>query len=368
MDKFDFISSFYAKEHDRESLVRGLDSLLITDDIYVKAIPFASDISPFDRLSDAHLRNRDVSIVYSTAEVTLFKLYYRFKQSDSPRKGFGRFFIVKHPSFANIYLIIALEQSIFYYKALLPLVESLYPRFILTFISHNKLRFLLNNFMKENSIASIKIIRASHRIRLDNGWTRKKVVPLISWPDMELEEAFEWVQQNNGWFQSLQFEANRDRSIFATISINRQGIVGTTSQFGNILSTLLMPICDIINANLKLFGNRSRRDIADKSARPLVIDFGFNKLEDPTDNEKFIRALRLFKSSSISVFHGNPYIHATVIDYFDGSTFDLWVLNQSQIIIVPQLKGSFFSIKRLVNHIFDTYAEGKIIDHVEANR
>jgi N-acetylmuramic acid 6-phosphate (MurNAc-6-P) etherase len=55
-----------------------------------------------------------------------------------------------------------------------------------------------------------------------------------------------------------------------------------------------------------------------------------------------------------------------VIDYYDGSTFDLWVLNPNQLVIVPQLKGSIPAIKRLINHIFDTYAEGTIRNYTGA--
>jgi hypothetical protein len=59
-------------------------------------------------------------------------------------------------------------------------------------------------------------------------------------------------------------------------------------------------------------------------------------------------------------------VHLSVIDYFDGSTFDLWVFDANQLIIVPQMKGSIPAIKRLVNHIFDTYAEGAIKDYQES--
>jgi hypothetical protein len=56
----------------------------------------------------------------------------------------------------------------------------------------------------------------------------------------------------------------------------------------------------------------------------------------------------------------------SVIDYFDGSAFDIWVLSSSQLVIVPQMKGTVPAIKRLVNHIFDSYAEGKIKDYKES--
>jgi hypothetical protein len=58
--------------------------------------------------------------------------------------------------------------------------------------------------------------------------------------------------------------------------------------------------------------------------------------------------------------HGNPYIFLTIIDYVDGSTFDIWVLKANELIIVPQLKSTVNSLKRVISHIFDRYAEGTI--------
>ena len=144
-----------------------------------------------------------------------------------------------------------------------------------TFITHKKLRKLLETFQIENRFSKLLITHASQRFRFNEEGKDEKIVPMVSWPKMDLGEAFNWVYQNNGWFQSL----------------------------------------------------------------------------------------RRLNKVSISVLHGNPYIHLSVIDYFDGSTFDLWVLNSRQLFIVPQMRGSVFSIKRLINHIFDSYTEGDIKDY-----
>jgi hypothetical protein len=72
--------------------------------------------------------------------------------------------------------------------------------------------------------------------------------------------------------------------------------------------------------------------------------------------------MRLLDKTSLSVVHSNPYLQLSVIDYIDGSTFELWVLSPRELIIVPQLKGTVAAIRRLVSHVFDNYAEGSIED------
>jgi hypothetical protein len=117
---------------------------------------------------------------------------------------------------------------------------------------------------------------------------------------------------------------------------------------------------------LNLFAHRSRKDNPNLDAKPLAISFPAGQFDDVGENAKFIRAMRTLKTASVSVLHGNPYIHLAVIDYFDGSTFDVWVLDPNSIIVVPQMYGSVGAIKRLVNHVFDTYAEGEVSEYAGA--
>ena len=228
-----------------------------------------------------------------------------------------------------------------------------------TFISHKKLKKLLETFQIENQFSNLIITYASLRSRLKD----KKIMPMVCWPKMDLNEAFNWVYDNNGWFQSLTFKAMRPDYAAAEISMTRQGVIRTNRMFSKVFACFVQPVCKTIHDNIEFFGNRSRRDNLNLAARPLTIDFGIDQFSDSSENIKFIQSLRRLNKASISVLHGNPYIHLSIIDYYDGSTFDLWVLNSSKLFIVPQMRGSVFSIKRLINHIFDTYAEGDIKEY-----
>jgi hypothetical protein len=133
--------------------------------------------------------------------------------------------------------------------------------------------------------------------------------------------------------------------------------------FQKVFESFVLPVCRIIYRNSEFFGNRSRKEDKDLLAKPLMIDFGTEQFAEVAENERFINSVKRFKRASTSVLHGNPYVHMSIIDYYDGSAFDLWVVNLNQLFIVPQMKGTVAAIKRLINHIFDTYAEGEIRDY-----
>jgi hypothetical protein len=362
--KIDYISAFYNTDHNRDSLIRGIGSLILSEKVNAHVIPFGSIVSFKNLLlSDKALSNR-LSLVKDSSGVQLYKLFYNDKESYERKSGY--FFIYEHPEYENIFCAMTIESSDFYNNALLPFFQNRRSSIFLTFISHRILKSLLDDFQSKYQTQKIIITRASCRLRLTDEDKTEKIFPMVGWPNMDLQEAFNWVYQNNGWFKSLQFKIG-DAPTTEKISLTRQGIIQASGIFDKVFESFVLPICTLIRKNNEFFGNRSRKTNIDLQVKPLIIDFGADNFAEVSENEKFINTIKKLKASSTSVLHGNPYIHLSVIDYYDGSSFDLYVLSASELIIIPQMKGTITAIKRLINHIFDTYAEGVIKDYSESS-
>lgn len=97
-----------------------------------------------------------------------------------------------------------------------------------------------------------------------------------------------------------------------------------------------------------------------RTPEPLIINFGRDIFADPTRNKGHIAALASMPGIGISVYHANPYLHASLVDYSDGSSYDIWVLVSDRLAIIPQIFASETSMGRLVNHIFKNIGGGKI--------
>jgi len=248
-----------------------------------------------------------------------------------------------------------LENSLFFSRGLYPYFIKHFPRVILTFITHKKLKNLLVDFRDRNNFKDMTIIRTTTYSRLG-----KKITPMVSWPELSLEKAFEWAEDENGWFQNLSFKIKKPQGPKVEISISRKGVIKANGYCQLLHEYFIAPISKVVYENIKFFSRRARLDNPNRDINPLCIDFGYEKFTELEENKKFIDSFKTMKAASVSVMHGNPYIHLSLFDYFDGSSFDIWVLSSDKIVIVPQLKASFQSIKRLMNHIFDNYAEGDI--------
>jgi hypothetical protein len=182
---------------------------------------------------------------------------------------------------------------------------------------------------------------------------------------MSLEDSFQWVYDHNGWFESLSFDVKVNNQLISGISFSRRGLIKANGLIEEVYQSFIKPVTKTLHENIEFFSHRSRLDRPDLSPRPIVVQFDDDQFADIGENQRFISSLRRMNSASISVLHGNPYLHVSILDYLDGSAFDLWILEQQKLVIVPQLQVSVAAIKRLINHIYDNYAEGNLGNYQE---
>ena len=122
----------------------------------------------------------------------------------------------------------------------------------------------------------------------------------------------------------------------------------------------------IIPKALSLPHDRNRRiEESAKSAgsdavEPAVIIFDKKIFKDKGRNRRYVDMIAKMPNSSISEYHVNPHIHLSLVDYTDGSSYDIWVVTSDKLVIIPQIRASGASLKRLVNHIFKHMGEGNV--------
>lgn len=362
MNSLDFISLLYEKPHTRESLLNDLSSISSSEELLIRAIPFSTDIPIENWSSRLELKTKRIERLRKMDGIHLFELrYFPRRKNDLGIKG--KFFVYEHPEYPKVFVAITIEEGEFYTKVFLPFFKSLYPLVSMTFVTHKRFKNLIEAFQVESGLEELEITRSSEKWRIDNSISPKRFMSRVSWPNMTIPEAFDFMAQNNGWFQSVQLETKYTREFSIKFTFTRQGVVQTNKLFAKIFANFVLPVCKTLFEQIEFFKKRSRRDSPHLEARPICINFEIDQFRELDDNRRFIQALKKIPAASVSVFHGNPYIHLGLIDYFDGSSFDMWILDDNMLVVVPQMKGTIQSIKRVVNHIFDTYAEGEIEDY-----
>jgi hypothetical protein len=363
MGRFDFRKLFYAQALDSEAFPKHLDGLANSEALSIRAFTFGTARDRSWLLSWEGLLSQGATVLQEGRGITLLELKYRSSVAGVQIRGKGRFFLVEFTRYPGVFVAVTIESSSLFVRALQRIVGKLRPHVVFPFMSHRRLKRLLIDYKTNFHFSDLIVTQASQRLRLPQQGTHKRVMPVVTWPGMAVEEAFDWLSANNGWFQKIQFEAKRGTVVIAKVAVGRNGTVRVNRLFAHAYHAFIEPIAKNHFENVTLFSHRGRREVPNLEVRPLLIDFERNQFDHLDENAKLIQAMRSMRKSSVSVLHGNPYIHLTVIDYVDGSTFDVWVLNERNLVVVPQMKGSVGGIKRLINHIFDTYAEGEVRDY-----
>ena len=260
---------------------------------------------------------------------------------------FGYFVVTPIESFSNLFNVFTIADYELAYRIENKILRRIYPFGTRTFFKQDEMFSALKN-LETQLIGNYSIII------LDTVFKGKDKDPSNvsyikterSWKKQTIQEAFEEAQERNEWFSSIKFSINKNyaRNVIgkkiAECRINKDGEI-YYSGFNDYLQSYLQgPLIEFVNQRLIKFYNRGIRERAYVPGLPLEIQYNFNRFEDIEEIKRFGVTIRKYPNSSIAVYHSNPYYHASLADFIDGSSFDIWILSSTRIIIKPQLKAT----------------------------
>lgn len=196
MSPLDFNQRFYEGNFSREEFLRRLDVASNSSYIKISMIPFGCMRDPVQFLDQHYIGKKYIELIKDIGdEIKLYKLTHSIGSGTSQSVVTGKFFIFKYDDLSNVYVVITFENSSFYHKELKPLFNALFPDFLFNFIKSDSLKKLIQDFSDLNDITDIEIKRASQKLRYQD----EQSMSAVTWPNMQLDDAFRFIHENNGW-------------------------------------------------------------------------------------------------------------------------------------------------------------------------
>jgi len=90
--------------------------------------------------------------------------------------------------------------------------------------------------------------------------------------------------------------------------------------------------------------------------RPLSVRTKFAPFAAAESITALLESLERQPATSVAVFHRNPYLHAAVTDYSDGSNFDVFVNRDDEVVVIPGYKASVTALARLTDTVGERFA------------
>ncbi len=314
--------------------------------------------SPTDRTT---LTEKDAD--ENNSAIAAFSLRRRYGKSR--REVVEGDFLVLPNVRGNMNLIVFVEPVRFWHDGLCPLLDSIYPKFVKPFFTQAEMHEFVRNVHKAITTHRIQILRTSSRERLKGGDARKKYASQVNWTDSDYDTVFREAATTNRWFRSVFFELvfEKDGRLLSDntfVAISKYGYLSCTARFNLLYHAVIEPMMKYGEDRLKFLEGRNRNSATNFTPKPVTITYNSEVFSNVKQIGKLLEALKRFKHGSCSVLHGNPYLHVSMLDHYDYSAADVWVLNKNEILLVPQMRTSESSLKRIVSHIFENFREGEL--------
>jgi len=357
------LSRLHGKPLEREELLELLDTALGIE----PATVYAATVLEGQRVEAEHWRlggsRCRADRIWETKSSV--KLEIRSRHDPGSRESETKYLVygLRHEARPDVVTLLAFKDRMAFYDGIRRWVHFNKRDLVSPALSDRRFRHILEAFQGTENLSGLVVTRASVRLRMEPQAERASVgFTSVAWPGVPLPQAFQWVWDNNGWFRTLTFDALRGHHEVGRFSLGRRGEVSATQRFSAAFRALCVPLGSTFAEDERAFGHRARRDLKFREVRPLAIEYGRGIFSDASAIRRLASALRLFPNGVVSVYHGNPYLHAAILDQVDGSSTELWVTNAGRILLVPQMRATVWGLKRVVQHIYDTFAEGEVTD------
>ena len=289
----------------------------------------------------------------------------------------GRILVAKAPG-SFVHLAITDEPRRLVEGTLVPFVKSLYPHVSRASLGASDLYGVMERLERSagGGIAAAWLT-AYGRLRVagaDRGGAkavrrggaprrRRAAGAAVTYTGKPFRDAFGAAAANDQWVSGISFDLRGSTgSASMRDRLSRDGLFKFKHAIAPFYDKAFPLVARLVDRKTKLYSNRSREDNGG-AIKPLAITLDNAMARDRSENSAFIRSMESMPHITLSVYHSSSYVHMSLVDYMDGSSFDIWILSTRQIVVVPQMRATHTSIARLTNHIFERFGEGSVADH-----
>lgn len=353
-------------KNDSKDIISTIDTILKKVGYEFRFLILSSKFDLMDVLESRSFKNFSYKKQKLGENIYSFKLHKKIRSKKKVRES--NFIIFKYTN-PFIYILITHEKYDVFHYDIISFINRFYPKIARTYIDSQYMKLIFHNLEKTIEDVSIRINRVSTQSRITNKEARKHYATDIKWTDISYEEMFQNVEENDEWIKSIYFTFIESEGLISTKKIDlldvncqifRTGVFKCNKVLGFFYNTVVKDIIDKAIDDLNLLNNRQRKKEEKFIPKPIVIEYKIDLFKDSNQNKRLIEVLQGIPYSSLSVSHSNPYLNCSFVDFKDGSSYDIWILSNNEITIIPQIRSTYASLEKLSHYIFIGLREGVI--------
>ncbi|ERJ05764.1 hypothetical protein HLRTI_002152 [Halorhabdus tiamatea SARL4B] len=272
----------------------------------------------------------------------------------------GSVYIFNHNK-TQAYTAFSVSDREFFNQAVRRYIQALPPSISTSFLSTDELQQLLN---KLNDEINGNLYVTKGVTKSPSGDTEVKYFDNSRYFELFNTEE---VSQQNYYVDKIEFELRQANHEFQG-QISRKGASRYVSGSESIYFNKILPnFATLLSEKGDLFNDKAR-EYGSREAETIEITYEEGSIKGREENVRLINALEGLKRSSITVYHKNPYMHASVLDYEDGTNADVFLTSDRRVSIVPGFNASRKALSRICNRINQGFLEGTVSEGKERSK
>lgn len=272
----------------------------------------------------------------------------------------GKLYIIQHPKYTRVWILISNAKREFFKKPLRHFFRSIRPRCASPILTTPQIESLLKSFQKELINQELRVRQIGQRSRIHSSGAKKYIESDRKWTDLKIGEAFSEVREMGQWITDVAVEYSINHYHKASLKIGRYGEFVFTGG-AKLASNIILNAAAKLSEERYLFlKDRNRSKQTGFKPKPFNIDFKVPVLSSKEQIEKINNTLSKIPNTTFTTLHGNPYFHAVMVDYKDGSVYEILIISPENITVIPQARTTVRSLQKLCYYVFSNFKEGEL--------
>lgn len=355
----------FSEMSDLNTLYRWANEAIVQEGDPVRSLTFIIDEPPERIFSENAPTGFSVEIE-KREEFLRVDLTRRIKGSgeDYNEDGFkilsGAVYVFDHQD-TQAHTAFAVSDREFFNQAVRRYIQGLPPAVSISFLSTDELYQLLSK-LSDDINGTLYVTKGV--TKSPNGDTEVKYFENSRYFELfNIEE----VSEQNYYVDKIEFELRQSQHNFKG-QLSRKGASRYNSGNESIYFNKILPnLAQLLSAKGDLFNNKAR-EYGSREAETIEITYDEGAIKGREENIRLINTLEGLKRSSITVYHKNPYMHASVLDYEDGTNADVFLTSDRRVSIVPGFNASRKSLSRICDRINQGFLEGTVSEGQEHSK
>ncbi len=314
----------------------------------------------------------NIEKVKSEKDEKVFKNTVRFKmksQSNYQSMADKDIFYLIYSKQNKFILPIGYVKSDFLRKRLKAFFKEFFPKISMSFLTQKEIKQFLSYFTKNKDIKIDLEMLVYRKVREEGDPKKKPMEKAVDYIGAKLIEKISELEANRKYIDTIGLNIYKDNEYnksFIKFQYNRNNRLLWKKGNAIEIIKLLNNLFELSIKKFEFLDNRERKYTLNHNSRPFVLRFMSDVFSNKEEIKMFQRKIKKFPNSSYTVIHaGNPSLHIILRDQKDNSTFSIRNINNKDLLITPQIKGSNSASLRILDHIAETISEFEMNDYLE---